>query len=114
MNNKITIIEGPTPTFEIASTDWSSAMVEAPDSYEVVLTNLRTMNGPGLIERCQQTWNQQDTMYLQYRNTIGMEQEVPIVAARCMDTDEGQKLVLWVRIKPEQIKLEVRRDDEED
>ena len=53
-------------------------------------------------------------MYLQFRNSIGLEQEVPIVAARCLDTEEGQKLVLWLRIKPEQIKLEVHLDEDED
>lgn len=114
MNNKITIIEGPTPIFEAVSADWTSAMIESPSNYDVVMTNLRTMNGTGLMERCQNTWSQQDTMVLQFRNTIGMEQEVPIVAARCLDTEEGQKLVLWLRIKPEQIKLEVHLDEDED
>ena len=114
MNNKITIIEGPTPIFEATNSDWTAAIVESPANYEVVMTNLRTLNGPGLIERCQSTWEQQDTMYLQFRNPIGLEQEVPIVAARCLDTEEGQKLVLWLRIKPEQIKLEVHLDEDED
>ncbi len=73
MNNKITIIEGPTPTFEAINTEWALAMVEAPMNYEVVTTNLRTLNGQELLERCNDTWAQQETMVLQYRNQVGLE-----------------------------------------
>jgi hypothetical protein len=53
-------------------------------------------------------------MYLHYRNTIGLEQEIPILAARLVETDEGEKIALWVRVKPEQIKQEVHFDEDEE
>ncbi len=114
MDNKITVIEGPTPTFEAVNSDWALSISESPENYDVVMTNLRTMNGQGLVERCFETWKQQDTMYLHYRNTIGLEQRAPILAARLVNSEEGEKLMLWVRIKPEQIKLEVHLDEDEE
>ncbi len=98
MNNKITIIEGPAPTFEPVNADWAAGVVESPEYYDVMMTNLRTMNGRGLVERCYQTWTHQDTMYLHFRNSIGLEQKVPIIAAQNIDTKDGQKLILWVRM----------------
>lgn len=96
MDDKITIIEGPTPTFEYCAASWAESICETSDPENVMTTNLRTMNGPGLLERCHHTWAQQDTMYLHYRNTIGLEERVPIIAAETQDTEDGQKLVLWV------------------
>ena len=97
MNNKITIIEGPPPTFEKINSDWASSLEDTSGQFEVLSTNLRTMNGNGLIERCYQTWNEQETMFLHFKDEIGLEQKLPIVAAQNMNTDEGQKIVLWVR-----------------
>jgi hypothetical protein len=37
------------------------------------------------------------TMYLEYRDPIGLKKEVPIVAARAVDSENGDMLVLWVR-----------------
>ena len=51
-------------------------------------------------------------MVLQYRNEYG-EHEMPIIAARAFDTDEGQKITLWLRVRPEQIKFEVSYGDDE-
>ena len=41
------------------------------------------------------------------------EHEMPIIAARAFDTDEGQKITLWLRVRPEQIKFEVSYGDDE-
>ncbi len=100
MDNKITIIEGPTPTFENVNASWVESICETAEPGCVMVTNLRTMNGAGLLERCHHTWSQCDTMYLHYRNTIGLEERVPIIAAECVDTEEGQKLILWVIMPP--------------
>ena len=96
MDNKITIIEGPTPTFEGVSANWADSICETPEPSLIMMTNLRTMNGQALLERCHNTWGQGDTMYLHYRNTIGLEERMPIIAAESLDTEEGQKLILWV------------------
>lgn len=100
MDNKITIIEGPTPTFESVSANWADSICETPEPGCIMMTNLRTMNGKGLLERCHHTWSQRDIMYLHYRNTIGLEERVPIIAAETMDTADGQKLILWVVMPP--------------
>ncbi len=100
MDNKITIIEGPTPTFENVSANWADSICETPEPGCIMMTNLRTMNGKGLLERCHHTWSQCDTMYLHYRNTIGLEERIPIIAAESLETEEGQKLILWVVMPP--------------
>ncbi len=113
MDNKITIIEGPTPNFDSVETDfimgingWTAGLSEGPYLYDTARTTLRTFNGEALLERCHKAWARQATMYLEYRDPIGMTKEVPIVAARAIDADEGDLLVLWVRKDPE--------DDEDD
>ncbi|MFW5714314.1 MAG: hypothetical protein ACOCYU_06555 [Brevefilum sp.] len=114
MNNKITIIEGPTPNFDSVEADflmgingWTAGLSEGPYLYDTYRTTLRTFNGAKLIERCHTAWSHKTTMYLEYRDPIGMRKEVPIVAARTIDSDRGDMLVLWVRKDPEE-------DEEED
>jgi len=114
MDNKITIIEGPTPTFEPANANWVDGICETPEPGLVMVTNLRTMNGQGLLERCHHTWSLGDTMYLHYRNTIGLEERIPIVAAESVETEEGQKLILWVLMPPAQRRHVYIQDDSDD
>lgn len=104
MDNKITIIEGPTPTFEPVGADWITSINETPIYSNIMSTTLRTVNGAGLVERCDETWAQLDQMYLHYRDVIGLRQKAPILAIRAIDSDEGQKLILWVRLSAEQQK----------
>lgn len=115
MDNKIAIIEGPTPTFEPVSANWAESICENTEPGSIMMTTLRTMNGDGLLELCHHTWSQSDTMYLHYRNTLGLEERVPIVAAEKNDTPEGQKLVLWV-LMPEGGKghVYIQGDDDDD
>jgi hypothetical protein len=109
MDNKITIIEGPTPNFDSVETDfiigingWTAGLTEGPYLYDTARTTVRTMNGEALIERCNKAWAHQITMYLEYRDIIGLKKEVPIVAARTIDSEEGDLLVLWVRQEPDE------------
>jgi hypothetical protein len=109
MDNKITIIEGPTPNFDSVETDfiigingWTAGLTEGPYLYDTARTTVRTMNGEALIERCNKAWAHQITMYLEYRDIIGLKIEVPIVAARTIDSEEGDLLVLWVRQEPDE------------
>jgi len=101
MENKITIIEGPPPVFEDVNDGWALGLNESPWLYDLTYTQLRTYNGPALVERCHRAWKQGATMYLRYRDEMGMEEEAPILAARCVVTSDGQVLVLWVRLMPE-------------
>ena len=109
MENRITIIEGPTPNFESVETDfilgvngWTAGLNESPYLYDTARTTLRTFNGQALLERCHKAWAKNLTMYLEYRDTIGLKKEVPIVAARAIDSENGDMLVLWVRQDPEE------------
>lgn len=108
MNNKITIIEGPTPNFDSVEADfimgvngWTAGLSEGPYLYDTARTTLRTFNGEALLERCHKAWENKRTMYLEYRDPIGLKQEVPIVAARTVDLADGDLLILWVRTDPE-------------
>ena len=97
MDDKITIIEGPPPVFENVNDGWALGLNESPDLYDMVLTKLRTFNGPALVERCHRTWKDRSTMFLHFRNDIGLEQQAPILAARFVDSEDGHVLVLWIR-----------------
>ena len=113
MQEKITIIEGPSPTFEIVEEGWSTGVMEGPTLYGVALTHLRTFNGGELVERCHRAWKQRDAINLEYRDEEGNPKEAPIVAARNAETDEGQMLMLWVRLPDEEIELAIGYEDEE-
>ena len=102
MDEKITIIEGPPPTFEVVEDGWALGLNESPTLYDLALTRLRTFNGPALVERCHHAWSIRSSIYLHYRNEIGLEDRVPIMAARTVETSDGQVLLLWVRRKVEE------------
>lgn len=114
MDDKITIIEGPTPTFENIDDGWALGQNEGPFLYDLAVARLRTYNGPALVERCHRAWRNHASMHLHYRNEIGMEERVPIVAARAVDTDEGQMLILWIRLLADDIETEIDISDDED
>lgn len=100
MDDKITIIEGPTPVFEDTNDGWAIGLNESPMLYDTLFTQVRTFNGPALVERCHHAWKKNSTIYLHYRNDMGLEEKAPIVAARSVETDDGQVLLLWLRLLP--------------
>ncbi len=114
MEDKITIIEGPPPTFQVIEDGWALGLNDSPTQFRVALTHLRTFNGPALVERCHRAWNQKGVIYLHYRNTLGLEERAPIFAARSIETEEGQVLVLWVRHESESPESQSAGDSNED
>ena len=114
MDEKITIVEGPTPTFETVEDGWALGLNECPGLFDLAVTRVRTFNGPALVERCHRAWSTNDSIYLHYRNHIGLEESAPIMAARTVDTDDGHVLVLWCRFKPEDIDEELTFGSDED
>jgi len=112
MEEKITIIEGPPPTFEAVQEGWVYGLNESPNLSEIVLTRLRTFNGPALVERCHRAWRHQQPIYLEFRDAGGVQQQAPIVAARFIETDEGHMLLLWIRLADEGVELELGYDDD--
>jgi hypothetical protein len=114
MDDKITIIEGPTPTFEIVQDGWALGLNEGPFLYDLAVTRLRAFNGPALVERCHKAWHSQSSMVLEFRNDMGMSEEATIMAARTMDTGDGHVLVLWIRREVEETEIELDYNDDED
>ena len=111
MEDKITIIEGPPPTFEAVDDGWSSGLNESPNLAHIAVTRLRTFNGSGLVERCYRAWHHKLDMRLEFRAADGLERNASIVAARSMEVDEGQVLILWVRLPDDEVKIELGYDD---
>jgi hypothetical protein len=112
MEDKITIIEGPPHTFESVSDSWVIGVCESPNLGEVVMTRLRTFNGPELVERCHRAWRHQQPICLEYRTEDGLQEQAPIVAARYLETEEGHLLLLWLRIVDEGVELQFGYDDD--
>lgn len=95
---KITIIEGPTPTFESPNETWALSLAEGPALSQVAVTRLRTFNGPALVERCWKAWDSGRPIHLEFRGEDGLTQEAPILAARYAEVSEGHVLLLHVRL----------------
>jgi len=111
MDEKITIIEGPPPTFEAVADGWVLGLNETPAPFNIALTRLRTYKGQELIERCHRAWRHENSIHLEYRNLDGLESHAPILAARTSELEEGQMLFLWVRLDIEETELEPYFDD---
>lgn len=114
MEDKITIIEGPPPTFEAITDGWALGLGEGPHLADIAVTRLRTFNGPSLVERCYRAWHNKQTINLEYRTSEGLQNQAPIVAARYVDVEEGQLLLLWVRLVDDQVELELGYEDDSD
>lgn len=114
MEEKITIIEGPPPTFEEVNESWVLGLSESPTLGDIALTRLRTFNGAALVERCHRAWRNQQAIHLEFRTPEGLENKAPIVAARTVKTDEGDMLLLWVRLENEDAELELDYEDDSD
>ncbi len=114
MDEKITIIEGPPPIFEQVSDGWAMGLNESPNELVPALTRLRTFNGNALVERCHRAWSSKQPIHLHYRNEMGLEETAPILAARNVETPEGNVLLLWVYLDSEHVEYEVDDDDSPD
>ena len=110
MDDKITIIEGPSPTFGVVDEEWELGLIESSVFPVLAVTQLRTFNGPELVERCHRAWREKGPIHLEFRSEDGLKQEASIVAARNVDTEDGDLLFLWVRLPEEYI--EYKREDQ--
>jgi len=112
MDDKITIIEGPPPTFEAVNEGWVLGLNEGSNLGDIVVTRLRTFNGPALVERCHRAWRNRQPINLEFRNADGLQQQAPIVAARYVETDEGHLLILWIRVSNDEVQVELGYEDD--
>ncbi len=113
MDDKITIIEGPPPVFEQVNDGWAMGLNESPSVLVPAMTRLRTFNGNALVERCHRAWNHKETIHLHYRNEDGLEQTAPILAARNVETPDGNVLLLWVYLDKEHVEYEFDEGDDD-
>ena len=111
--DKITIIEGPPPTFELVNDPWLLGLTEGPVPMRIALCQVRAFNGPALVERCYRAWRDHQTIALEYRSEDGLTQEAPIVAAQWTEAPEGHVLLLWVRIDEGEMEVELDFDFDE-
>ena len=95
---KITIIEGPPPTFELAPETWLPSLAEGPRHPQLALTRLRTFNGPSMVERCWKAWDEGRPVYLEYHDEDGLTATAEILAARYAEVQEGYVLLLYLRL----------------
>lgn len=104
---KITIIEGPPPTFEFVANAWLYGLTEGPQPARIAVCRVRTFNGPSLVERCYRAWRDGQPISLEYRAEDGLTEEVPIVAARWVEIEEGDVLMVWVRLDEDEMEIEI-------
>jgi hypothetical protein len=113
MDDKITIIEGPPPNFEDVHEGWPLGLHESPTLHKLAMTRLRTFNGPALVERCYRAWRKHHTIQLEFRAADGLIHKTPIVASRSLEMDEGQLILLWVRLTEQEALLELGAEDDQ-
>lgn len=113
MDDKITIIEGPPPAFEDIHEGWPLGLNESPTLHKLALTRLRTFNGPSLVERCYRAWRKRQTIQLEFRAADGLIHKTPIVASRTMEIEDGQLILLWVRLTEQEALMELGSDDDQ-
>lgn len=113
---KITIIEGPPPTFEPAMEYWVIGLAEGPTFPYTARCLLRTHNGPGLVKRCRDAWAEHRDVFLDYRNYEGTRKQALIVGSRYDEVEDGQVLQLWLRLDelPEGFEQQFIDDDDID
>jgi hypothetical protein len=93
---------------------WALGLNESPILSNIVMTRLRTFNGAALVERCNRAWRKLEAIPLEYRASDGLILNAPIIAARTLQTEEGEMLLLWVRLADQDAELEIGYDDNED
>jgi hypothetical protein len=94
----ITIVEGPPPDFRDVPDGWPMSMLEGSDMSDIALCEMRALNGPTLVERCQHAWRDGRPARLDFPTGDGSRGELDILAVRWEAVEEGHKLYLWVKI----------------
>jgi hypothetical protein len=110
----ITIVEGPTPEFRPSPYLWFQSVYDGPEDADVLLCEMRTLNGESIVERCRTAWQEGRSVKLDFPDYMRMRKQLAVVAMRLQDLDEGPMLMLWVRQPFDEILEEDQDDDEDD
>jgi hypothetical protein len=93
----ITIVEGPTPDFRLSNQLWLYSALEGPEDSDVLICELRTMNGDAILARCRTAWKEGRPVKLDFPDEIRSRQQLDVVALRLEEVPEGKVLNVWVR-----------------
>ena len=107
---KITIIEGPPPTFEAVHDTWLLGLTEGPEPMRVASCQVRTFNAPALVERCHRAWRNGHAIHLEFRGEDELTRQAAIISARWTERQEGQVLFLWVQLHDDEVEVELGYD----
>lgn len=110
----ITIIEGPTPEFQPSPYLWFQSVYEGPEDADVLMCDLRTLNGEDILDRCMNAWREGRKVKLDYPDEMRLRQQIDVVAMRLHEIEEGPLLLLWVRQPEEEVEEEGFDDTDED
>jgi hypothetical protein len=110
----ITIVEGPTPEFRPSPFLWFQSIYEGPEDADVVICELRTLNGEGIVARCRNAWIEGRPVKLDFPDYMRMRQQIDVVAMRLQQLEEGPLLLLWVRQPVAEYDEEEEGFDDED
>ena len=95
----ITIVEGPTPNFQLDAAPWALSVLEGQAGYVIAHCQVRSLKGDVLMERCERAWREQRGIRLDFRQLDGLRRQVSIVAAKLEKVEGTDVLHLWVRQK---------------
>ncbi len=110
----ITIVEGPPPEFQLIANRWAVSVVESLTKNNIAMVEMRTFNGPALVQRCQNAWAEGRPTYLDFPLGDGSREELEIIAIHWEEVEEGHKLYLWLRIEGELEEIDLDADIDED
>ncbi|MCA9938370.1 MAG: hypothetical protein KC418_06995 [Anaerolineales bacterium] len=113
----ITVLEGPTPEFQLTPQLWSHSIYEGPEAAQVAFCELRTASGEDIKRRCLQAWHEGRPVKLDFPDEIRMRQQIDVVAMRLRQVEEGTVLMLWVTqpfLESEEDAFEEEEGDDDD
>ncbi len=94
----ITIVGGPPPDFREVDYKWAVGVLENGIRGDVALCEMRCLDGPKLVERCQVAWQEKRPSRFDFPNGNGGRTELDIIAIRWTEVEEGHKVFLWLKI----------------
>lgn len=97
----ITIIEGPPPEFRPALDAWLLSLSEGATARLVAACQMRAFDANALVERCRRAWREGRPARLDFPNRLGLRRQTDILAARAVQVEAGDMLVIWVRLPDE-------------
>ncbi len=110
----ITVIEGPTPEFRPSPYLWFQSIYEGPEDADIMLCELRTLNGQSILDRCVGAWRENRPVRLDFPDYLRMRQQLDVVAMRFQNLEEGPLLMLWVRQLFDELEEEEFDEGEDD